>query len=273
MYLQNKYYNWYNNIINAAKSRKNIVYTEKHHIIPRSLGGANTKNNLIRLSAKEHFICHLLLPKMLSKVEDIQKMNYALWMMMNIQNENQTTRYKINARHYSILKEKLSIVFSIQHKGKHLSEEHKRKISETRKRKIASGEIEVNKNKEKYKHMSERMKGTTLSAETKNKISKANKGKKRSEEQKQYLSTINIGKTIPKEIKEKISKTLKQQYQNGRKPIKGMLGKHLTQEAKNKISRANKGKKRTPEMLEKMSNLYKGRTWKLIDGKRVWSDR
>ena len=56
----------YNNII---QHRLNTplpkgVYTEKHHIIPRSLGGSNDKNNLIDLLAREHFICHLLLTKM-----------------------------------------------------------------------------------------------------------------------------------------------------------------------------------------------------------------
>ena len=37
------------------------VYTEVHHIIPRSIGGSDEKSNLIRLSAREHFVCHLLL--------------------------------------------------------------------------------------------------------------------------------------------------------------------------------------------------------------------
>jgi len=65
MYLQNKYTNWYYSIINNAQSRilSNDVYTEKHHIIPKSLGGSDLKDNLVRLTAREHFICHLLLTK------------------------------------------------------------------------------------------------------------------------------------------------------------------------------------------------------------------
>ena len=59
------------NIIDAAKSqnRKRVKrtdsafqYFEKHHIIPQSMGGIET----VLLTAKEHFICHLLLPQMLS---------------------------------------------------------------------------------------------------------------------------------------------------------------------------------------------------------------
>ena len=44
-FLQNKYTIWYYNIISRAKSRdKNTnVYFEKHHIVPQSLGGNNSK--------------------------------------------------------------------------------------------------------------------------------------------------------------------------------------------------------------------------------------
>ena len=38
-------------------------YTEKHHILPRALGGGNEAENLIRLTAEDHFFAHLLLAK------------------------------------------------------------------------------------------------------------------------------------------------------------------------------------------------------------------
>lgn len=57
----------YNNLISSRKSllrKKGAgVYYEKHHIIPKWLGGLDTKDNLILLTAKEHFIAHLLLWK------------------------------------------------------------------------------------------------------------------------------------------------------------------------------------------------------------------
>lgn len=38
-------------------------YSEQHHILPRSLGGGNEPFNLVRLTAREHFIAHYLLAK------------------------------------------------------------------------------------------------------------------------------------------------------------------------------------------------------------------
>jgi 5-methylcytosine-specific restriction endonuclease McrA len=58
MYLQNKYTRWYYNIIQRAQQRNISGYTEKHHIIPRSFGGSNQKENLVALTAREHFVCH-----------------------------------------------------------------------------------------------------------------------------------------------------------------------------------------------------------------------
>ena len=42
------------------------TYIEQHHVIPRSLGGVDSKENLVRLTAREHFVCHLLLTKMVT---------------------------------------------------------------------------------------------------------------------------------------------------------------------------------------------------------------
>jgi len=83
MYLQNKYTVWYYNIINHAKSRilSPDVYTEKHHIIPRSMGGDNSADNLVKLTAREHFVCHLLLTKMTDGIYK-RKMFFALQMMI-----------------------------------------------------------------------------------------------------------------------------------------------------------------------------------------------
>lgn len=64
MFLDNKYTKLYFKLIEAAKPRQTEGYVERHHIIPRSLGGSNDKTNIVRLTAREHYIAHLLLTKM-----------------------------------------------------------------------------------------------------------------------------------------------------------------------------------------------------------------
>jgi hypothetical protein len=54
----------YDLLIESRWQRDHIDgYTEKHHIVPRSLGGSDDPSNLIALTAKEHYIAHLLLAK------------------------------------------------------------------------------------------------------------------------------------------------------------------------------------------------------------------
>ena len=53
----------YNQIIDRAKNEIREGYLEKHHIIPKSLGGSNDPCNLVLLTAREHYLCHWLLAK------------------------------------------------------------------------------------------------------------------------------------------------------------------------------------------------------------------
>jgi hypothetical protein len=102
MYLTNKYTRWYYNIIQRAQTRTISTYTEKHHIIPSSLGGSNAKDNLVALTAREHFICHLLLTKM-TVGNDLFKMKHALSMLMNAKNIG-NGRYVPSSRIYEYVK-------------------------------------------------------------------------------------------------------------------------------------------------------------------------
>ena len=62
------YHRIYNSIIETRKNNPvSCGYFEVHHILPKSLGGTNTKENLVSLTAREHFICHFLLTKMFKK--------------------------------------------------------------------------------------------------------------------------------------------------------------------------------------------------------------
>lgn len=90
MYIENKYTKIYYKIIEKAKldnrvKNKNIYY-ETHHIIPKSLGGDNSKENTVLLTFKEHYICHRLLTKMLSDKLLKNKMKYALYILSKASN-------------------------------------------------------------------------------------------------------------------------------------------------------------------------------------------
>lgn len=58
------YYRLHNLIIVRALNRnKPLEYCELHHIKPKSMDGTDNRNNLVYLTAREHFIIHWLLSK------------------------------------------------------------------------------------------------------------------------------------------------------------------------------------------------------------------
>lgn len=140
MYLPNKYTAWYNRIIARARCRKINGYSENHHIIPKSLGGGATKENLVSLTAREHFICHLLLTKMTTG-RDRSKMVYAFHLMLHMSSSNQR-RHNVSSKLYTRLREERSIRLSVDRSGsknpmfgKTITEEHRQKLREAAKNK------------------------------------------------------------------------------------------------------------------------------------------
>lgn len=59
-----KYQSWYDQLIERARLRQLDCYSERHHVIPRSLGGTDEDNNLVQLTYREHFLAHWLLTKL-----------------------------------------------------------------------------------------------------------------------------------------------------------------------------------------------------------------
>jgi hypothetical protein len=86
IFLDNKYTRWYWAIIAQRVITDGRRRHETHHIIPRSLGGSDEPENLVRLSGHDHAWCHWLLTKMTSG-EDRSKMVYA-FRMMEVQGEH-----------------------------------------------------------------------------------------------------------------------------------------------------------------------------------------
>lgn len=108
MYLDNKYTIWYYNIVNRGKERNISIYTEKHHIIPKSLGGSNESSNLVKLTPREHYICHLLLVKMTTGLSKA-KMTHAVVAYATWTTNNHKRNVVVNSRTIDMLKKSRAI--------------------------------------------------------------------------------------------------------------------------------------------------------------------
>jgi len=129
MFKQNKYTAIYYSIIERSRSRNLEDYFEKHHVVPQSLGGSNEPDNIVKLTAREHFICHLLLTKMVTGANK-SKMYQAAWMMAASTSKTQK-RHKVNNRTYGYLRLEMSKVkknMTTWNKGIAPSEETKQKL-------------------------------------------------------------------------------------------------------------------------------------------------
>jgi len=119
MFNESKYTKYYFNIIERAKIRNKPCLAEKHHIIPKSMGGTET----VYLTMREHFICHLLLVRML--VGDNQrKMLWALHRMLFSKNDKQQ-RYIPSSRTYETFRTRFVKMLSVPK-----SELHRQKLAD-----------------------------------------------------------------------------------------------------------------------------------------------
>jgi len=113
----NKYTKWYCNIIQQAIMRSQAVNGQSHHILPQSfgLGGYSDPDNIVRLTFREHYIVHLLLPKMVRRKSHRAKMWNAIVAMCVGLIRNSTTPSNIYAsRRFADIRQRLvdSGVFS-----------------------------------------------------------------------------------------------------------------------------------------------------------------
>ena len=141
------YQSHYDRLIDKARSRIDVLeYSEKHHVVPKSLGGSNAKSNIVALTGREHFLAHMLLAKIYGK---------GLWQAARMmQNKSKVQgRNLFNSRLYEMAKREwvkyLSDKPRPQHVGEAIrkarlgskaSEETKLKMSEIRKGKPRSGD-------------------------------------------------------------------------------------------------------------------------------------
>lgn len=111
----------YNQIVEYRRVNKiSGMYHEKHHILPRSLGGGDDKSNIVNVSAKEHFILHLLLTKIYKSGYKHFKMIKAFMAMVYYQSCNHE-RY-ISSRAYDKLRKEFSSIQSMSQSGERNSQ-------------------------------------------------------------------------------------------------------------------------------------------------------
>ena len=216
--LTNKYSKLYYKITSNAKQRIIEGYTELHHIIPQSLGGSNDKENLVELTAREHFICHWLLIKM-TDGEDRSKMLYALNGMKAENRYQQRYHTKITARVYE--------KYRLEHADNH-SKKMKGRPAWNKGRKLEGEKLEAHRERTRNRKIDpvkqaegqrkrvEKMTGRKQSAEASIKKSLALKGKpkgpmseeeklKRSVKQKGVAKVKTHGANVANAVKGNIS--------------------------------------------------------------------
>jgi len=207
----------YNQIVERGQNRQLEGYKEKHHIIPKCLGGTNDKENLVELTAREHFLCHMLLVEIHPKEV---KLKQALWLMAI--GKNKTIKYRISSRMYEYIRVNRVVWWGD-------------KISK------------ANKGKSKKR----------ATQETKDKISKSSKGKsKHTQEFKNYIGRIHLGKIVSDETKEKMKISHVDKICSDGTKLKMGLSRNniiITDETKMKISNSMLGKKKTEEHKQNMS--------------------
>jgi hypothetical protein len=182
------YLNIYNNIIERAKTRVlgEEIYVEKHHIIPKCMEGGDEIENKVKLTAREHFLCHWLLCRI---YPENKSLSAAFWVMCHNSYKKELT-YKFTARTY----EEARILHSINHKEwhKNLSKEKRKEISNK------LSQIYQNKSEEEKQIANEKrrkkLKNRKYSEKTLLAMSKSHLGVKYSKETCQKRNKANIGK-------------------------------------------------------------------------------
>ena len=109
------YQEHYDRLISRARGRKLDCYTESHHIIPRCMNGTDDKNNLVELTAREHFIAHILLVKIYPKSYGLIK---AVQMMCLCCGSHDRSMNRM----YGWLREKFSIEMARSQRGENNSQ-------------------------------------------------------------------------------------------------------------------------------------------------------
>lgn len=153
-----------------ARFRSLTGYKERHHVVPRCLGGTNAKDNMVNLTAEEHFVAHQLLVRIYPN--DIRLLSAAIFMTAG-------PCGRVNNKMYGWMRVRFGRLTSLRRKGKPShphTPESKAKFRATRL-------------------------GHPVSEETRQKLRIAHTGRQPTIEQRANMSAARLGKTIPPETR------------------------------------------------------------------------
>jgi hypothetical protein len=264
MNYKKNYYDYIEYVKTLNRYKQSEVYYEKHHILPRSLGGADEKNNLVLLTGREHFLAHYLL----CKIYEFDGNKYFKMLRAFMCMKTGNGRLLYNSRLYSLKKQAFRSKCSENMMGKRLlpigyrhseetkqkqrlkrkgrkpnlgkkhTEETKHQIAETQKLKIKMFNYELQK---QIKVLPEEVEYY------KDKGFIPHRDRHKTEKEKQFVSKQFKGVPKSKEHREKIGNAHR--------------GRPKSEEHIRKMSEAQKGKKTSKETKEKLSLAHQNTVW------------
>lgn len=183
------------NRVKLKKSHKNYIYYESHHIIPKSLGGTNVSSNIVLLTAREHFVAHILLVKICEKrYGRFHKNTYKMIVSSN--------RQKLNSKNsYVYERNKLKLSECMRVNNPMNNPEYRKRMADAKR-----GKMFKIKNKNPKGPWNKGKITGPISQEIKDKMSNSRKGIKKKQEHKNSISLANKGIPKSKEHKLNISK-------------------------------------------------------------------
>jgi len=134
-------------------------YCERHHILPRCMGGTDDPENLVYLSAREHFIMHILLTKIYKENKDLLFACHRL--MYTSHNE------RLNGKTYNTLKKEINDYQRTLNKENHsgyasMSRKRKGRTKETCPGHASTAKKLSGRTKETHEYLNERGKKISM---------------------------------------------------------------------------------------------------------------
>ena len=234
---------------NESYAKKRIRGRALHHKYPRAFSRMlnesedNEEDNLISLSFQDHFMIHYYYYR-LGLGECKKRMALAFRYMANFY---QKELEEITPEIAEIISKEYTTARLLGNQ----------RISEARK--------EIGFSTEHRQHILESKRNNVLTEEQRHNLGNGRRGKHFvfTEEHCKNISKGKIGHITTEETKKKIGEANRQK----------LKGRKITEEHRRNISKAKTGVKREPmkdEQKETLSKLWKGKHWRIVNGKREW---